>query len=183
MGSLANVNAQDISGLLAIYGNIGHSLTPIWAFTSSFLILIVLVLALTVFGRFTGYGPFFGLTASLYIAYALYIVFPYSDFLPSAPALTAVASHVGLYLAFFCVGYVLMRKVAASDFIHMGTLGLILVSFCVAGFIMTLAYQSFAVQTIYHFSPQLDRLFATKEWFFLWFAAPIAALLVFAKSR
>jgi len=179
MNSLSNVNSQDVAGLFKFYGTIGHSLTPVFAFTSSFLILIILVLVLVIWGRFMGYGPFIGGIAALYIAYALYVAFPYANYLPSAPALTAIAAHVALFIGFFVLGYIVMRRVSASDFIHVGTIGLILISCFVAGFIMTLAYQSFAVQEIYHFSPALDKLFATKEWFFAWFAAPIVGLLIF----
>ncbi|MGH7175188.1 MAG: hypothetical protein ACREGR_02430 [Minisyncoccia bacterium] len=177
------VSTQQLGELANFYGSVGHTLTPAWAFASSFLILIVLILALVSFARVMGYGPFVALIAALYIGYALYVAFPYSEYLPSAPALTALAARVALYLVFFVVSYLLLRRIAASDFVHIGTIGLIIIAFLTAGFVMALSYQSFPVETVYHFSPQLDQLFAAKEWFFAWFIAPIIGLYLFANTR
>lgn len=160
-----------------------HTLTPVWAFISSFLILFILIIVLVGFSRIMGYGPYIGLIAALYIGYALYVAFPYVSYLPTGPALTALAARVALYLLFFGISYVLLRRVAASDFVELHSLGVIVTAFLTAGFIMTLAYQTFPVQAIYHFSPQLDKLFAAKEWGFAWFAAPILGLMVFARKR
>ena len=177
------LTGDQLNTLANFYGSVGQQLTPAWVWASSFLVLIVIVLFLVGFARFMGYGPFVALVAALYIAYAMYFAFPYLNYLPSAPALTALAAQVALYFAFFVISYLLLRRVAASDFVHMGTVGLIVVSLATAGFIMALAYQSFPVQTVYHFSPQLDKLFATKEWFFGWFIAPFLSLYLFAHKR
>lgn len=180
---MATINAQDLQGLANFYGTIGHTISPAWAFASSFLILIILVLFFVGFGRFMGYGPYIGLIAALYIAYALYSAFPYQQYLPSAPISTALATRLALYLAFFFVSYLLLRKIAASDFVELGTVGLLVTAFATAGFMMSLAYQSFPVREVYHFSASLDKLFAAKAWFFAWFAAPFVGLFFFAHRR
>ena len=177
------LTGDQLNQLATFYGQVGQTLSPAWVWASSFLVLIIIVLFLVGFARFMGYGPFVALIAALYIAYAMYFAFPFLNYLPSAPALTALAAQVALFLAFFLISYLLLRRVAASDFVHMGTLGLVVVSLATAGFIMALAYQSFPVQTVYHFTPQLDQLFATKEWFFGWFIAPFITLYVFANKR
>ena len=178
---MSSINPQDLQGLAAFYGTAWHTISPAWAFASSFLILIILVLFLVGFGRFMGYGPFIGLIAALYISYALYVAFPYQEYLPSAPISTALAARVALYLALFVVSYLLLRKIAASDFVHIGTVGLLVISIATAGFLMALAYQNFPVREVYHFSASLDKLFAAKEWFFAWFAAPLATLFIFTR--
>ncbi len=175
------LDATQIAELAQFYGAAAQTLSPAWLRASSFLILLVLVLALVGFARFMVNGPFVALIAALYIAYALYAAFPYVGVLPTAPALTALGARLALYLGFFVVSYLLLRKVAASDFINMGSMGLIVVAFLTAGFIMTLAYQSFPVREVYHFSASLDQLFAAKEWFFAWFIAPLAGLFLFAR--
>jgi hypothetical protein len=161
----------------------GHTFGPAWAWASSFLILIILFGLLFAFARVMDYGPYIALICALYIGYALYAAFPYASYLPSAPALTALAARLALYAAFFVASYLLLRKVAASDFIRVGTLGLIVISFLTAGFLMALAYQSFPVQSVYHFTPALDRLFAAKAWFFAWFIAPFVGLMLFTRGR
>jgi len=176
-----NIDASQLGLLANFYGSIGQSLSPAWAWVSSFLILIIIMLFLIGFARVVGYGPFVGIIAALYIAYALYAAFPYQAFLPSAPALTALGARVALYLGFFAIGYIILRRVAASDFITIGSLGLIVLSFLTAAFIMMLAYQEFPVREIYHFSPKLDLLFANKQWFFAWFIAPLLGLFVFSR--
>ncbi len=174
------LDATQIGQLTQFYSQVGSTLSPAWIWVSSFLFLIILVGLLIGFARFMGNGPFIALIAALYVAYALYFAFPYLSFLPTGPALTALGARVALYLGFFIISYLLLRKVAASDFVNIGSVGLIIVSFLTAGFIFALAYQSFPVREVYHFSPSLDTLFATKEWFYGWFVAPILGLFFFA---
>ena len=159
--------------------------TPIalnlWNSISAFLIVVVLVLVLVLFSRYVGRGPFVGLIFSFYSAYALYIAFPYTSYLPSAPAITAVATRGGLYLALVFLFYIILRRVVVSDFLFIGSIGLIILSSLATGLILALAYQVFSVSTIYHFTPALDMLFAPKAYFFYWFFAPAIGLFFFAK--
>lgn len=153
-----------------------HVLTPLWSFVDGFLILIVLFGLLFAFARVMDYGPFIALIAALYIGFALYVAFPYASYLPTAPAMTALGARLALYGVFTIMSYIILRKVAASDFINMSLVGSLIVSLLTAGFLMALAYQSFPVRDIYQFTPSLDQLFAAKEWFFAWFIAPLIGI-------
>jgi hypothetical protein len=152
-----------------------------WSSVSDFVIVIVMVLVFTLFSRYAGRGPFVGIMLSFYTAYALYVAFPYTALLPTAPAITALATHVGLYLGLVLIFYIVLRRVVVSDFLYIGSIGLIMLSFLAAGFLLALAYHVFAVTEVYHFTPAMDMLFAPKEFFFWWFVAPAIGLFFLAR--
>jgi hypothetical protein len=151
-----------------------------WNSVSDFLIVIILVGVFVLFSRYVGRGPFVGVILSFYTAYAVYATFPYDSFLPSAPAITALATRVGLYLALVFIFYVIMRRVVVSDFLDIGSLSLIILSFLTAGLLLALAYHVFPVAALYHFTPALNLLFAAKTYFFFWFIAPAIGLFFLA---
>lgn len=155
--------------------------TTVWNSISDFIIILVLVLVFALFSRYVGRGPFVGIILSFYCAYALYATFPFMDILPSAPAITAIATRVGLYVALVVVFYIILRRVVVSDFLDIGSIGLLLTSFFATALLIALAYQIFSITEIYHFTPAIDKLFAPKEYFFWWFLAPAVGLFVFAK--
>jgi hypothetical protein len=161
----------------------GHVLTPIWSLVSGFLILIVLMAVLLLFSRYMGYGPFISLLASFYIGYAFYAAFPYRSLLPTAPPESALTATACVYFAFVLIAYIILRRVAASDFVHVGLFGLILLSFLGAAFLIALAYDEFPVRAVYAFTPALDQLFAAKDYFFWWFAGPLIGLFYLAIAR
>ncbi|MFM2330862.1 MAG: hypothetical protein RLZZ26_369 [Candidatus Parcubacteria bacterium] len=169
--------AEAITQVTSVAGPI--ALTA-WNSVSDFLIVIVLVGVFVLFSRYVGRGPFVGVILSFYTAYAVYAVFPYDSYLPSAPAITALATRVGFYLALVFVFYVIMRRVVVSDFLDIGSLSLILLSFLTAGLLLSLAYHVFPVASVYHFTPALDMLFAAKTYFFFWFIAPAIGLFFLA---
>jgi hypothetical protein len=152
-----------------------------WGAMSDFLIIIILLGILYFFARYAGRGPFVGVLLAFYCAYALYAVFPYVAFLPTAPALTALLSRVGLYLAFVIAFYIILRRVVVSDFLYIGTFGLIILSFLGAAFLLALAYQVFPVASVYHFTPAIETLFASEKYFFWWFSAPAVGLFFLAR--
>jgi hypothetical protein len=152
-----------------------------WNSVSDFLIVLVLIGAFVLFARYVGRGPFVGLIVSFYTGYAIYAAFPYDSFLPSAPAITALATRVGLYLALVLLFYIIMRRVVVSDFLYIGSIGLILLSLLSAGFLLALAYHVFPVAPVYRFTPALDMLFASKTYFFWWFIAPAVGLFFLAQ--
>lgn len=156
-----------------------YSLTA-WNSVSDFLIIIILVLLFVGFARGVGRGPFVAVLLSFYCAYALYAMFPYMSYLPTAPALTALLSKLGLYFALMLVFYIILRRVVVSDFLYIGIFGFIVLSFVGAGFLVALMYHVFPLDTVYHFSPAIDALFAPKEYFFLWFVAPALGLFFLA---
>lgn len=155
--------------------------TSLPAFASDFLVVLVLVASLFFFSRYAGRGRFVAFIVSLYTGYALYKVFPFANYLPSAPAITALTSDLALFSALCIAVYVILRRIVVSDFIYIGTIGLIILSFLTAGFLLALAYQVFPVRDVYTFTPAIDVFFATKSYFFWWFIAPLVGLFVFAR--
>jgi len=170
-------DASSIAQVTAVAAPIAMT---VWNSVSDFVIILVMVLVFVMFSRYVGRGPFVAVIVSFYTAYAIYSAFPYKSFLPSAPAITAVATHAGLYLGLVGVFYIILRRVVVSDFIHIGSLGLILLSFVAAGFLIALAYQIFDITTVYHFTPAIEMLFAPSPYFFWWFLAPAVGLFFFA---
>jgi len=159
--------------------------TPIaltaWGAMSDFLIIIILVLVFVLFSRYVGRGQFVAMILAFYAAYALFAEFPYMSYLPTAPATTALFVQLGLYVALIFVFYIILRRVVVSDFLYIGTFGLIILSFLGAAFLLALAYQVFPVASIYHFTPPIEALFSPEKYFFGWFVAPAVGLFFFAR--
>ena len=159
--------------------------TPIamnaWGAMSDFLIVIVMVLVFVLFARGVGRGPFVAVLLAFYCSYALYVAFPYMSYLPTAPALTAVLSRVGLYLGLTLVFYIILRRVVVSDFLYIGTIGLIILASLGTGFLIAMACSPiFEVTSIYTFTPAITALFPAK-YFFWWFIAPVVGLFFLAR--
>ncbi len=171
-------DAASITQVAEIAGPVANT---VWNAVSDFVIILAIVGVFILFARYVGRGQFMAVILSFYTAYALYEAFPYKEILPTAPPITAVATHVGLYGALAFIFYVILRRVVVSDFLDIGSLGLILLSFLAAAFLLAMAYQLFDVASVYHFTSAIDMLFAPKEYFFWWFLAPAVGLFVFAK--
>lgn len=175
------MNLTSINGLDQVNTLATHTALTAWSAVSDFLIVIILLSLFFVFARGVGRGPFVALLLAFYAAYALYAAFPYASFLPTAPAITAVLAHAALYLALVFVFYIILRRVAASDFIYIGLFGLFILSFLGSAFLLALAYHTFSVTSIYQFTPAISALFAPNEFFFWWFIAPAIGLFFFAR--
>jgi hypothetical protein len=152
-----------------------------WNFGSDFLIVLILLSVFFLFAWYVGRGPFVAVQLAFYSAYALYIAFPYTSYLPTAPAMTALLVHVGLYAAFSFAFYIILRRVVVSDFLYIGIFGLIALSFLGAAFLLALAYHVFPVASVYKFTPAIDILFAPKAYFWWWFVAPAIGLFFLAR--
>lgn len=152
-----------------------------WNVASDFLIIIVLLSAFFLFAWYIGRGPLVAVLLAFYSAYAIYLIFPYTSYLPSAPALTALLSKAGVYLGLSFIFYVILRRVVVSDFLYIGIFGLLALSFLGAAFLIALAYHVFPVAEVYRFTPAIDALFAPKEYFFWWFSAPAIGLFFLAR--
>ncbi|OYV62899.1 MAG: hypothetical protein B7X03_03835, partial [Parcubacteria group bacterium 21-58-10] len=150
-----------------------HTALTVWNGASDFLIVLVLLSVFFLFAWYVGRGPFVAVLLALYGAYAVYAVFPpqFMAYLPSAPALTALLAHVGLYAGLTLAFYIVLRRVVVSDFLYIGIFGLIALSFLGAAFLLALAFHIFPVADVYHFTPAIDLLFAPKQYFFWWFVA------------
>lgn len=158
-----------------------HTAMTVWNGMSDFFIVLIVLSAFFLFAWYVGRGPFVAVLLAFYCAYALYAVFPYVSYLPTAPATTALFAHIGLYLALTIIFYVILRRVVVSDFLYVGLFGLIALSFLGAGFLLALAYNVFPIASIYTFTPAIDILFAPKAYFFWWFAAPAIGLFFLAR--
>jgi hypothetical protein len=170
---------------LETFAPIGNFITgsavTYWDVISGFLVLIVPAIILFYVGWYVGRGQFVALTLAFYAAYALYATFPYMDFLPSAPAVTALATRLGIYLGLIFFFYIILRRVVVSDFLHIGLVGLLLLCLLGSAFLLALAYHVFPVSEVYRFNAALSPFFAPKQFFFWWFLGPAVGLFFFAK--
>ncbi len=169
------------TGLAQVSTLATHTALTAWNAASDFLIILVLLSALFLFVWYAGRGPFVALLLAFYTAYAVYVAFPYTSFLPTAPAMTALLAQLGLYSALILLFYLILRRVVVSDFLYIGIFGLIALSFFGAAFLIALAYHVFPVASVYHFTPVLNILFAPKAYFFWWFIAPAIGLFFLAR--
>src|SRR3989344_3790926 len=153
----------------------------VWNGASDFLIILILLSVFFLFAYYVGRGPFVALLLAFYCAYALYALFPYESYLPTAPAMTALLAHIGLYAAFTIGFYIILRRVVVSDFLYVGLFGLIALSFLASALLLAFAYHIFPVANVYNFTPAIDLLFAPKAYFFWWFSAPAVGLFFLAR--
>ena len=161
-----------------------HTALSVWNVANDFLIVLVLFALFFLIARYLGRGPFVSLLVSFYAAYALYIVFPYTSLLPTqpgGPALTAFLAHAGLYAAFVLLFFLILRRAIVSDFLYIGNIGLIILSLLGAAFLVALATHTFSLASVYTLTPALADIFTPDTYFFWWFSAPAAGLLVFAR--
>lgn len=157
-----------------------YSLT-VWNFASDFLIVLILFGVFFLFAWYIGRATLVSVLLALYAAYAIYVMFPYESFLPTAPAMTALLTNIGLYVGIALLFYIILRRVVVSDFLYVGIFGTIILSFLGAGFLLALAYHVFPVASVYNFTPAVDLLFAPKAYFFWWFSAPAIGLFFLAR--
>lgn len=158
-----------------------HYAFTVWNGASDFLIILIMVGVFFLFAWYVGRGPLVGVLLAFYCAYALYAVFPYESSLPTAPALTALLAHIGVYVGLSFLFYIILRRVVVSDFLYIGIFGIIALSFFGAAFLLALAFQVFPVASVYHFTPAVDALFAPKAYFWWWFVAPAIGLFFLAR--
>lgn len=152
-----------------------------WNSVSDFLIIIILFSILFLFAWYVGRATLVSVLIAFYASFAIYKVFPYMSYLPTAPALTTLLAQVGLYAALTLAFYIILRRVVVSDFLYVGIFGTIILSFLGATFIIALAYHVFPVAEVYRFTPAIDLLFAAKTYFFWWFTAPAIGLFFLAR--
>lgn len=171
----------DIGSLGQVSTLASSSALTFWAAINGFLVVIIPALVLFLFSRYIGRGPFVAILLALYAAYALYAAFPYVAVLPTAPAVTALATRLGIYAGLAFAFYIILRRVVVSDFLYVSVFGLALLSLLASAFLVALAYHVFPVSEVYHFNAALDPFFAPKQYFFWWFVGPAVGLFFFAK--
>lgn len=170
-----------IEGLTQVNTLATNTAVTAWNAASDFLVIIILFGVLFLFAWYIGRATLVSVLLAFYAAYAVYVIFPYAEYLPTAPAMTALLSHIGLYAAITLLFYIILRRVVVSDFLYVGILGTIILSFLGATFLIALAYHIFPVADVYRFTPAIDLLFAAKEYFFWWFSAPAIGLFFLAR--
>lgn len=168
-------------GLAQVNALATNTALTVWNFASDFLIIIILFGILFLFAWYIGRATLVSVLLAFYAGYAVYTAFPYTALLPTAPALTALMSHIGLYAALSFVFYIILRRVVVSDFLYVGIFGTIILAFLGSAFLIALAYHVFPVADVYNFTPAIDALFAAKAYFFWWFAAPAVGLFFLAR--
>ena len=158
-----------------------HTALSLWSMGAAFLIVIILFALFFLFAQYVGRAPFVSVLLAFYSAYALYLVFPYLSYLPSDPPIAALLAHVGVYAALSFAFFIILRRFIVSDFLYIGLFGIIILSLLAAGFLLALAYHTFAVTGVYHFTPAIDAFFAPEKYFFWWFISPAVGLFFLAR--
>lgn len=162
-----------------------NSLTPIltniWSFLNGFLVVILLFAALFAFAEYKGRAALTALIASFYVGYAVYAFFPYSSLLPTAPALTSLFATLAVYAVFVLISYFALRRTMGGDYGTSNMLMLVILCLLTTGMLMALAYHVFPVRSVIAFITPLNQLFLPKNYFFWWFIAPIAGLLIWKR--
>ena len=152
------------------------SAASLWGLIGNVFVFLLIVAALVMFAMRVGKGALLALILSLYVGYALYSVFPFTDIAGGTPL-----GNVAVYVVFVVLSYLLVRRIGNSGFGGIKIVPLIILSILTGGFVMALGYTAFNIDTVYDFPKTLDLLFAPAEYFFWWFVAPLAA--IFAIGR
>lgn len=152
-----------------------------WNGVSDFLIIIILFGILFLFAWYVGRATLVSILMAFYAGFAVYKMFPFMSYLPTAPAMTALLAQVALYAGLTLVFYIILRRVVVSDFLYVGIFGTIILSFLGATFILALAFHVFPVASVYTFTPAVSALFAPVKYFFWWFSAPAVGLFFLAR--
>jgi hypothetical protein len=152
-----------------------HSMTIL----SNFLILLILTIVFILISYRSRAG-IVSLLVSFYVAYALYMVFPYTKDIVGAggsPIMKAVIS-IAIYAIACIVPYIFVERLVSGGIGILSVFPRFGLSFLAAAFLMALAYHVFPVSHIYTFPEPMNSLFAPDQYFFWWFVAPLIGLLL-----
>ena len=171
---MGNINTLALQVSNVATASAGHA----WALVGNFLILVVLTVVMIGFSYYGGRGGIISLIMCFYAGYAIYLVFPYTDFLVNAggePLLKALISVI-LFILSIAVPYLFINRLIKGGFGILSFVPRFVLSFLAACFLLALAYHVFNVNHIYTFPEPMNTLFAPDEFFFWWFIAPLAGL-------
>lgn len=132
------------------------------------LVFAILVIVLVAFALRVGRSALLSLIVSLYIGYAVYVVFPFGEMVGAS----AIGNLVTYGVLVF-VSYLVVRRLSSGGIGGFRIAPLIALCVLTGGFLMALGYTAFALDTLYDFPQLLDSIFAPKEYFFWWFIAPL----------
>ena len=155
---------------------ITESAVSVWGIIGNVFVFLLIAAALVVFAMRVGKAALFALILSLYAAYAIYSVFPFTDLAGGTPL-----GNVAVYGVLVVLSYLLVRRIGSSGIGGLKIVPLVILAALTAGFVMALGYTTFDIDTVYSFPKTLDLLFAPSQYFFWWFVAPLVG--VFALGR
>jgi len=157
-------------------------MADILAFGGNFLILIILTAALFFFALRAGRAMLVSFILALYVAYALFAVFPYKElFIVGDTPLVRSVAGILLFGVFTFFPYMLLRRVSTSGSMHIHPLMLALLALVTGGFVLALGYHVLDIAALVPLTPSLDALFAPDTYFFWWFAAPLVGIFLTAR--
>ena len=152
-------------------------LGDIVSFIGSFLVLLVIAVALFLFALRAGRATFASLILALYAGFGLYTIFPYKDLLGAGGTpLVATASGLLIFGILTFVPYMLLRRVITGGHTRIDPITLVVLSLVTAGFILALAYNFFNLESVLPLSGSLKALVEPDSYLFWWFAAPLAGI-------
>ena len=153
--------------------------------TFPFDILVIAVVFIAFFGYALPYGKggIVALIFSLYTALLLYSHFPYIErfLLFQDTEAQLFFSHVGIFMVFAIIAYVVLRRIVYGAFSNGTTIRLFeagLLGAATTVLLLAILYQALPVAALYDFSEPVDLLFEPSYFFFLWLIAPLAAILL-----
>jgi len=116
-------------------------------------------------------------TLSLYIGYAIYLVFPFTQNIlgVGGTLLMRTILSILIYAVFVFVSYFIVKNIVTTT--GRGRSGPIIVQgILLICFLLAVGYYSFAITRIYNFPPIVSMIFDPTRYFFYWFIAPIIVL-------
>ncbi len=174
-----NVSVSD--GIAQVNALASNTAMTAWNSASDFLIVLVLFAIFFLLAWYIGRAVLLSILVAFYAAYAVFLAFPYTSFIPTAPAMTALLSNLVLYFFLATIFYLVLRRVVVSDFLDIGLFGTSVLALLGATFLIAMAYHVFPVADVYTFTPAMDLIFAPQAYFFWWFSAPAIGLFFLAQ--
>lgn len=150
----------------------------VWALVGNVLALIILVVVLFLFGIKAGRARLTALILSIYLGFALYTVFPFTDALVGAGGTGTGKAIMELivYAVLSFGSYLVLRRIGTHGTGGLRALPLLIVCLLSGALVLALCYRLFDLSALYNFPKTLDLLFAPAEYFFWWFIAPLVAI-------
>ena len=154
-----------------------------WLWVGNFVVLLVLTGIIYMLTMRKGGAVLIAFNFSLYVGYALYMVFPYRDSIVGIGATPMVnaALAVLLFAVATAPALLLTLRLTPSQYGRLSIFQSFPLSLLAAGFLMALAYHVFDISNIYSFSDPLNQIFAPEGYFFYWFVAPLVGLWFLAR--
>lgn len=149
-------------------------------------LLIIIVVFLVLFGVTTKYGKrnMMSVIISLYLAYALFIVFPYADRLSeiiNEEILSPLMAGSIVFFVLFIIIYLIASRIICAEFTTRGArrwLEAGILSAVTTTLLLAFSYHILPIEEIYDFGEQIDILFASEQYFFWWLVVPFLGIFI-----